>query len=479
MNRKQVCLKPRAQPFGAALPSVRQVYFLHPDYADGENILLALPALDDGGIHHETARVACCIMANCEWDGYLSATKDGLAVDTGPDDILTGSEYFFRIDSQRSSQCSSSQPTSISTSTSSPPLPLDTIDSKKLLYPVVPSFDHFRFPTQLPPSWTTPVILPATSDKIPDRDRTCRLTCSSMPNEICHVIPAAQESWWQSNCMFRYTAQPAKSMNTDCGENAILLRRDLHKLWDIHKFAIVPKQDKWVVHVLNCSLTTELQDQYHNLELQPLYGVRPEFLFARFALAILADMSLFVKQPLLRSLVMLENKEPKLRTLSGRDCYALFGQPSKNRSQSPKKRSRSAATLDQQDGDDELDSADDLHSRWLTEQWGETLDTEGSEEESDEDRGRPVKRRRFRKGSSSASSSPRPESMPSLTGVSCSTANSSAAVEPRDHRPIARVVTGWNQTKPVSRQGDGEPTNTHSRNVLRFFSTPPRKNTGS
>ncbi|KAM3506114.1 hypothetical protein MY10362_002558 [Beauveria mimosiformis] len=63
----------------------------HPQYLDQHNILLFLPALDlhkkqgsdkdglagriDFGLHHETARVACAIVANCRWDGFLSEDK--------------------------------------------------------------------------------------------------------------------------------------------------------------------------------------------------------------------------------------------------------------------------------------------------------------------------------------------------------------------------------------------------------------------
>ena len=45
---------------------------LHPDYRPGENQLIRLPANDDGGIHYDTALVACQILANNRWDGYLA-----------------------------------------------------------------------------------------------------------------------------------------------------------------------------------------------------------------------------------------------------------------------------------------------------------------------------------------------------------------------------------------------------------------------
>ncbi|KAH8756054.1 hypothetical protein F5883DRAFT_620462 [Diaporthe sp. PMI_573] len=49
------------------------------------------------GVHHETARIACAILANNTWDGYLTAdTPDGLAVSLDdPDRILTADRYYF------------------------------------------------------------------------------------------------------------------------------------------------------------------------------------------------------------------------------------------------------------------------------------------------------------------------------------------------------------------------------------------------
>ncbi|OCK93236.1 uncharacterized protein K441DRAFT_149797 [Cenococcum geophilum 1.58] len=42
------------------------VYLCHPGYSETGNILMVLSALDhpQGGIHHETARIACAIVAN-------------------------------------------------------------------------------------------------------------------------------------------------------------------------------------------------------------------------------------------------------------------------------------------------------------------------------------------------------------------------------------------------------------------------------
>jgi hypothetical protein len=61
---------------------------------------LALQAHDHptGGLHHETARIACGIVAGNAWNGYLSETVGGQPLDLGPDDILRmGKNYFFHV----------------------------------------------------------------------------------------------------------------------------------------------------------------------------------------------------------------------------------------------------------------------------------------------------------------------------------------------------------------------------------------------
>ena len=76
-----------------------RVYLRHPGYSDTGNILMALPALDhpQGGIHHETARIACAIVANNRWEGFLTETRTGERAHVGPDGILRGNNYYFRV----------------------------------------------------------------------------------------------------------------------------------------------------------------------------------------------------------------------------------------------------------------------------------------------------------------------------------------------------------------------------------------------
>jgi hypothetical protein len=48
--------------------------FRHPGYPDEHNIIMVLPALDDaqGGIHHETALIACAVVAGNRWHAQTS-----------------------------------------------------------------------------------------------------------------------------------------------------------------------------------------------------------------------------------------------------------------------------------------------------------------------------------------------------------------------------------------------------------------------
>jgi len=60
---------------------------------------MVLPALDDaqGGIHHETALIACAVVAGNRWDGFLCEQRTGSRVLTQRDGVLMGKEYYFRV----------------------------------------------------------------------------------------------------------------------------------------------------------------------------------------------------------------------------------------------------------------------------------------------------------------------------------------------------------------------------------------------
>ncbi|KAL7893257.1 hypothetical protein HDV63DRAFT_387472 [Trichoderma sp. SZMC 28014] len=155
--------------------------------------------------------------------------------------------------------------------------------------------------------------------------------------------------------MFTYTANPDLSSDTCCADNAILLRRDLHKMWDDHYFAIVPKKGKWVIHLFRNISPNELESQYHNLELQSLSGVARHFFFCRFALAIFSK-STFLNQNVSRKLVTLDSEGTAQERSVPAAVYQKWFPPvgrAKSRSQSPKKRQRSV-----QGNDADKDCAD-------------------------------------------------------------------------------------------------------------------------
>jgi len=76
----------------------------------------------------------------------------------------------------------------------------------------------------------------------------------------------------------------------------ILLRRDLHFLFDDRRFTFVAKRSndqdiQLVTHIL-LSVSRggyELAELYHNRMLQALIGISVELLFARFAFSIFTD----------------------------------------------------------------------------------------------------------------------------------------------------------------------------------------------
>jgi hypothetical protein len=61
-------------------------------------VLFTFAASDDDGIHHETARLACAIIAGNRWDGFLYEDRDGHqpSID-GLDEILRASTYYFHL----------------------------------------------------------------------------------------------------------------------------------------------------------------------------------------------------------------------------------------------------------------------------------------------------------------------------------------------------------------------------------------------
>lgn len=86
---------------------------------------------------------------------------------------------------------------------------------------------------------------------------------------------------------------PPKFITCDV-ENCLLLRQDLHTAFDSKHFVIVPKQRSWRIHFL--AHTADYGRLLHNRKPHALM-VSPQFLFARFAWAIIGRVKMFASLP--------------------------------------------------------------------------------------------------------------------------------------------------------------------------------------
>ncbi|KAI9771266.1 MAG: hypothetical protein M1840_002236 [Geoglossum simile] len=310
----------------------------HPGYSDTGNILMVLPALDhaQGGIHHETARTACAIIAGNRWEGFLTETRTGGAVQAGPDGILRGKNYYFRVSEDASDEH----------------------------YPVVPSFAHWRFPhDNLPEFWTSCEPLSVLLDRqLPrqgslteatlTRDISCRITNHIEGTEHAHLVPRSEERWFSENNMSIYTTrQRPGSEPVDDAQNAILLRSDVHTIFDQKRFAIVPKSSVLLVHIIAPGSSRQLASLYHNVLLQPLVGVAIQYVLARLAWTIFAQSIDFMRQGLERKLSIYVNGKTSIVDFSGDQCRELISPGTKSRNQSPRKRQRDACVASAGDGE--------------------------------------------------------------------------------------------------------------------------------
>ena len=82
------------------------IWFRHPGYADSSNALFSFAASDDDGVHHETARLACAIVAGNKWDGFLCQDKEGQRrLVTKPDECLRERNYYFHLPNSSNGTC--------------------------------------------------------------------------------------------------------------------------------------------------------------------------------------------------------------------------------------------------------------------------------------------------------------------------------------------------------------------------------------
>ncbi|KAI0879437.1 hypothetical protein GGS24DRAFT_156533 [Hypoxylon argillaceum] len=259
------------QPATTEFDGMDRIKFRHPGYPPPHDILFILPRLDRSsslrGVHYGTALTACQIIANNAFDGYLATDREGCErVDSNLDfnHLLTKSNYWFFI---------ASTPSNLNP------------------YPIVPSFQDWAFPHQrIPiPEWARPK--PTANSDVIDHHR-CIVTQTAGFIKQAHLIPTTEKKWFEINAMSQYGSH--RDIN-----NKIALRHDLHFAFDTCLFAIVPKNNHYVVHQLHATepSTIEFAFAYHNYKVvqQPRDAI-PEFLFARFAHAIFMLIKPFIVQ---------------------------------------------------------------------------------------------------------------------------------------------------------------------------------------
>ncbi|KLU90710.1 hypothetical protein MAPG_10562 [Magnaporthiopsis poae ATCC 64411] len=161
------------------------------------------------------------------------------------------------------------------------------------------------------------------------RDLTRRSSGCTGGTETAHLVPAWEKIWFSANNMSGYCPPSALDINDE--RNMLLLRKDIHHLFDTKFFVFVPKrlppvapnritlptttlptdaqdantlttttvptdvhtdldaQAILATYVLLPEVSPELAGLYHNRLRQPLCGLGVEFFFARFAWALFSD----------------------------------------------------------------------------------------------------------------------------------------------------------------------------------------------
>ncbi|KUI64103.1 hypothetical protein VM1G_10877 [Cytospora mali] len=325
------------------------------------------------GVHHRTALLACQIIANNAFDGYLSTDREGQKqVTIEGDGVLLADSYWFIANRSVHSR--------------------NQVRDRDV-YPIVPSFQDWAFPHQhfaalgwethpstrlrqragstavehtmpidnaavpapVPVSISAPLAPPPRPQ--PNVHR-CILTYSSYSLEKAHIIPGAQKRWFGDNVMATYGRS---SRTVDDEGNKVHMRHDLHSVWDDHNFALVPKGGDFAIHVLNMPDPgiMEFAATWHNVPVQKdaLAHAAGEYFFGKFAQAVFMLLKPFIVQSAVHRFVArmkVQTDDPrharelKEEWVSGNslsDSYSGGGSKSASPSAS-RKRSRSQASID-------------------------------------------------------------------------------------------------------------------------------------
>lgn len=200
-----------------------------------------------------------------------------------------------------------------------------------------------------------------------DRDKTCRVSGYFEPTEQAHLIPQKEEAWFNRNSMFRYAVGQKRSDDNAIKsiDNMILLRTDIHVLFDNQKIAFIPKfwrgPNKFSImaHVLAPGRSTQLIDDYHHVPLLHLTGIPLEYLYARFAYSVIPLLANFLRQGTPRVLAVIDENGKKVASFSSDACFR-YSMANRARSESPKKRKQETSREQDMLEEDLSEVEDDL-----------------------------------------------------------------------------------------------------------------------
>jgi hypothetical protein len=356
------------EPFGAPQQEAyfhqkrNKILFKHPAYQDqlGDNDLFSLWAWDSpsGGLCHETALLACAIIACNATDGFLSKDKTGLErLDLKDNPILLPAVYYFHVPSPDRVYDTQPQPQT---------------QPQPYTYPVCVSFDHWRYPHDADsfPAWMQPWVTTAdpepqeqlmgtpsvsnVSAAVVARDRTCILTGEGDSLDRAHICPRSAQEWFHKNRMQRYNDRQDLSgdLITDDLANALAMSCSRHRAFDAGLFVFAPKRGTWVAHFME--VTAHYGSQHHNKPVKLPQNVAPQFLLARFAWTLFPRIKNFLEAGAPR-LVRIQSKDPisgrfqEEDRLLGREAINKILQAGRGRSASPRKRSAPDPEPEQRD----------------------------------------------------------------------------------------------------------------------------------
>jgi hypothetical protein len=224
------------------------------------------------------------------------------------------------------------------------------------------------------------------------------VTAQSEPVELAHLVPSNESDWFAINGMGVVNQIGIVPGGIDSETNGILLREDVHTLWDRKShFSIVPKPTDLpaasrtdieqqhsayspTLHIWFPIRDQELYAQFHNLRLRQMRGIHPEYLFARFAWDVFPMLETFLTARQTRYLLV----QSEERWYTAVECADFcLGQGGQGRYQSPSKQSRSKSPKKRTRPEQEEISEKSMDS-WVS-GFDEYEDTEMEDDEAEEE----------------------------------------------------------------------------------------------